>query len=74
MGRLTQAVRRTRADPQACDRVTAARRGPTRTKCMRKVVIVARDAGRSSYFRPLFDRPRQWAAQRTPRAAPSALK
>ena len=74
MGRLTQALRRARADPQACDRVAPVRRAPTRTMSMRAVVIVARDAGRSSYFRPLFDRPRQWAAQRTPRPTPSVQK
>jgi hypothetical protein len=34
----------------------------------------ARDAGRSSYFRPLFDRPRHWAAQRTPRLQPTVQK
>jgi hypothetical protein len=41
---------------------------------MREVIIVARDAGRSCYFRPLFDRPRHWAAQRTPRWTPTVHK
>jgi len=74
MGRLTQARRQARADPQACDRVAPVRRAPARTMSMREAIIVARDAGRSCYFRPLFDRPRQWAAQRTPRPTPTVHK
>jgi hypothetical protein len=41
---------------------------------MRDAALAAREAGRSCYFRPLFDRPRHWAAQRTPRPAPTAAK
>jgi len=41
---------------------------------VREVMIAARDAGRSCYFRPLFDRPRQWAAQRTPRVTSTVHK
>jgi hypothetical protein len=36
---------------------------------MHDAAVAAREAGRSCYFRPLFDRPRHWAAQRTPRQA-----
>ena len=67
MGRLTQALRQARADPRTCDRVTLLRRAASRTRNMRELIAVVRDAGRSCYLRPLFDRPRQWAAQRTPR-------
>jgi hypothetical protein len=72
VGRLTQAARQGRADARTCDRVTVDGRTAARTTKLREIVWVARDAGRSCYFRPLFDRPRQWAAQRTPRPTPSA--
>jgi hypothetical protein len=36
--------------------------------------MAAREAGRSGYFRPLFDRPRCWATQRTPRSMALAAK
>jgi hypothetical protein len=74
LGRLTQALRQARADPRICDRVALAPRAPARAARMRDVIILARDAGRSCYFRPLFDRPRQWAAQRTPRSTPTVHK
>jgi len=41
---------------------------------MHDAAAAARDAGRSCYFRPLFDRPRHWAAQRTPRHMSLAAK
>ena len=74
MGRLTQVLREARGDSRTCDRVTLVRRAPTRTMRMREVIVAARDAGRSCYLRPLFDRPRQWAAQRTPRPTPIVQK
>jgi len=74
MGRLTQALRQARSNPGTCDRVTLMRRAATRTRSIRELIAVARDVGRSCYFRPLFDRPRQWAAQRTPRPTPTAHK
>ena len=74
MGRLTQALRQARADPLTCDRVTLVRRAATRTKSMRELIAVVRDAGRSCYLRPLFDRPRHWAAQRAPRPTLTAHK
>jgi len=67
VGRLTPSLRHSRADPQRCDRVTVTPRMPARPTKMRDVRFTARDAGRSCYLRPLFDRPRRWAAQRTPR-------
>lgn len=73
MGRLTQSLRRARASAQACDRVSLTLRATARIK-MREVIVIARDAGRSCYLRPLFDRPRQWAAQRTPRLTPTVHK
>jgi hypothetical protein len=74
LGRLTQALRQARADARTCDRVTPARRVPARLAKMRDALLSARDAGRSCYFRPLFDRPRHWAAQRTPRSTLGAQK
>jgi hypothetical protein len=41
---------------------------------MRDAAQAAREWGRSCYFRPLFDRPRHWAAQRMPRTTALALK
>jgi len=41
---------------------------------MRDAALAAREAGRSCYFRPLFDRPRHWAEQRTPRNTPVTTK
>jgi hypothetical protein len=74
MGRLTPALRQRRVDARACDRTVVARRPANHYPCMRDAAIAAREAGRSCYFRPLFDRPRHWAAQRTPRPAPTAAK
>jgi len=74
MGRLTPAQRLSRVDPRTCDRDTLVHRASTRTKSMRELAAAVRDAGRSCYFRPLFDRPRQWAAQRTPRLTSTAHK
>jgi hypothetical protein len=74
MGRLTPALRQARSDPRSCDRVPPVGRAPARTTKLREIIGVARDAGRSCYFRPLFDRPRQWAAQRTPRLTPTVQK
>jgi hypothetical protein len=74
VGRLTQSLRRARADARTCDRATPPRREPARATRLREIISVARDAGRSCYFRPLFDRPRQWAAQRTPRPTPTVHK
>jgi len=68
MGRLTLALRRLRADACLWGRAGSAPRAMARRKTMRDVAISARYAGRSCYLRPLFDRPRQWAAQRTPRS------
>jgi hypothetical protein len=74
VGRLTQVLRRARADARTCDRATPLSRDRARATPLREIISVARDAGRSCYFRPLFDRPRQWAAQRTPRPTPTAHK
>jgi len=74
MGRLTPEVRQGRTDPHTCARRVIARRATTHYPCMRDAALAAREAGRSCYFRPLFDRPRHWAAQRTPRPAPTAAK
>jgi hypothetical protein len=74
LGRLTQVVRQARADARTCDRVSVVGRATARATKLREVVGVARDAGRSCYFRPLFDRPRHWAAQRTPRPTPTVQK
>jgi hypothetical protein len=67
-------LRHGRADARTCNRVPPVARAAARTTKLREIIGVARDAGRSSYFRPLFDRPRQWAAQRTPRPTPTAQK
>jgi len=67
MGRLTPALRRTRIDPSRCARVTPRPRAASARDKLREVAEAAFDAGRSCYFRPLFDRPRQWAEQRSPR-------
>jgi hypothetical protein len=67
MGRLNETVRRARIDPLHCARVTPQRRARCGTLTLREVAEAAFDAGRSCYFRPLFDRPRQWAEQRSPR-------
>jgi hypothetical protein len=67
VGRLTPSLRRLRADPLLSDRVTVTPRMHSRRTTMRDVLFTARDAGRSCYLRPLFDRPRRWAAQRAPR-------
>jgi len=70
MGRLNASLRRARLDPSRCDRPLP-RIGRSRTKLrLRDVAEAAYDAGRSCYFRPLFDRPRQWAEQRAPRPMP----
>jgi hypothetical protein len=68
MGRLTLALRLLRADPRTWGRVGSAPRAAARSATTHDVSISARYAGRSCYLRPLFDRPRQWAAQRTPRS------
>jgi hypothetical protein len=74
LGRLTHALRLARADARTCDRVSVVVRPAARPTKLREIVGVARDAGRSCYFRPLFDRPRHWAAQRTPRPTPTVQK
>jgi hypothetical protein len=67
-------LRQARADAHACERVSVVARAAARPTRLREIVGLARDAGRSCYFRPLFDRPRQWAAQRTPRSTPTVHK
>jgi len=67
VGRLTLSLRRLRCDARLCDRSAVNARTVVRRIPMRDVLFTARDAGRSCYLRPLFDRPRRWAAQRTPR-------
>ena len=74
MGRLTLALRQLRADPQSWGRVGSALRAAGCLATTHDVAISARYAGRSCYLRPLFDRPRQWAAQRTPRSTPAIHK
>lgn len=69
MGRLTIAVRKSRADPRAWSRRAGVERPWSPYPRMHDAAVAAREAGRSCYFRPLFDRPRHWAAQRTPRQA-----
>jgi len=69
MGRLSIALRMARLDPSRCDRPAARIDRPRTTLSLREVAEAAFDAGRSCYFRPLFDRPRQWAEQRAPRSA-----
>ncbi len=72
MGRLTAVVRRSRVDAKAWSRRVAVGRASEHYPHMHDAAVAARDAGRSCYFRPLFDRPRHWAAQRTPRQTPAA--
>jgi hypothetical protein len=75
MGRLTTLLRQARVDPSLGSRVTPPR--PRMSGCslgLDNVAEAAYYAGRSCYFRPLFDRPRQWAAQRSPRPAASVHK
>jgi hypothetical protein len=69
MGRLSEALRRARIDPMRCGRITPQGRANCTSLSLRDVAEAAYDAGRSCYFRPLFDRPRQWAEQRSPRAS-----
>jgi hypothetical protein len=72
MGRLTTQLRASRADPSVASRLTPPR--ARRSACSLDMFDVAEAAyftGRSCYFRPLFDRPRQWAEQRSPRPASS---
>ena len=69
MGRLTAAIRRSRVDARAWSRRVAVERVAGHYPHMHDAAVAAREAGRSCYFRPLFDRPRHWAAQRTPRHA-----
>jgi len=72
MGRLSVLSRESRADPSL-----ASRRAPPRARKaadslnLLNVLEAAYFTGRSCYFRPLFDRPRQWAEQRSPRQASS---
>jgi len=68
MGRLTLALRQLRADACTWGRVGSAPRATARLVTTHDVAISARYAGRSCYLRPLCDRPRQWAAQRSPRS------
>jgi hypothetical protein len=74
MGRLTAALRQFRADARTCDRVAIAPRAAARSAAIHDVAISARYAGRSCCLRPMFDRPRQWAAQRAPRVTPTIYK
>jgi len=77
MGRLRHigpAVRQSRADARVWARNARATRSMNSYPHMHDAAIAARDAGRSCYFRPLFDRPRHWAAQRTPRSLLPAAK
>jgi len=74
MGRLNASLRRSRVDVRAWSRHGRRHRPDTHYPCMHDAATAAREAGRSCYFRPLFDRPRHWAAQRTPRQATSAAK
>jgi len=74
VGRLTPRLRSARADARNFARVATLRRPAAHCADLRDAATAARDAGRSCYFRPLFDRPRYWAAQRTPRSAPLAAK
>jgi hypothetical protein len=74
MGRLTPPLRRSRCSASAWSRRTGTTRLAARYPRMHDAAVAAREAGRSCYFRPLFDRPRHWAAQRTPRQAAPASK
>jgi len=74
MGRLNVSVRRSRIDPGVWSRRGRPHRVCTGYPQMHDAAVAAREAGRSCYFRPLFDRPRHWAAQRTPRHASPAAK
>jgi hypothetical protein len=67
MGRLSSALRRARIDPSLWARITPRSRDTCNALKLHDVAMAAYDAGRSCYFRPLFDRPRQWAEQRSPR-------
>jgi hypothetical protein len=69
MRRTSAALRRARIDPALCVRCAPPRRDARTGLTLREVATAAYDAGRSCYFRPLFDRPRQWAEQRSPRPA-----
>jgi hypothetical protein len=74
MGRLTTLRREARIDPSLARRSTVPRSG--RSSCslgLHNVAEAAYYAGRSCYFRPLFDRPRQWAALRSPRVAAASV-
>jgi hypothetical protein len=71
MGRLTSEERKARIDPLLCVRITPQARASRCRLDLHEVAVAAFDAGRSCYFRPLFDRPRQWAEQRSPRSAAS---
>jgi len=61
-------------DVRSFARIGRLRRPAARYADLREAAMAAREAGRSCYFRPLFDRPRYWAAQRTPRSVPLAAK
>lgn len=75
MGRLTTSLREARTDPALAARVRLAPRRPSACSLgLPNVAEAAYYAGRSCYFRPLFDRPRQWAAQRSPRPGASPHK
>jgi hypothetical protein len=72
MGRLTVSSRESRADPSLASRRTPPRaRSGASSLNLLSVSEAAYFTGRSCYFRPLFDRPRQWAEQRSPRQASS---
>jgi hypothetical protein len=68
MGRLSPELRQDRIDPARCSRVASRLRARCHSLRLSDVAVAAGDAGRSCYFRPPFDRPRQWAEQRAPRA------
>jgi len=75
MGRLTTLLRKARVDPSIARRIAVPR--SCRSGCslgLHNVAEAAYYAGRSCYFRPLFDRPREWAALRSPRVAASVHK
>ena len=76
MGRLTPSLRKARRDPSLGSRIIRPRARPIPVASMhlQNVAEVAYYAGRSCYYRPLFDRPRQWATQRSPRASASGHK
>jgi len=74
VGRLTPRARSARADVRSFARSALLRRPAAHCVDLRAASMAARDAGRSCYFRPLFDRPRCWATQRTPRSMALAAK